>query len=232
MTTIGLLVVGHIDPASLHVGGDYPELFRDLLGPVGIEVQPFACDAGFVPASITDCDAWLCSPSRASVYDDHPWIEPVAEVIRACVAAERPYIGVCFGHQLLAQALGGSVERAAHGWGIGAQDYEIVVPQPWMQPATSTLRLAASHQDQVVRQPPGTEVIARADYCPIAGLRAGERAWSLQAHPELSPELADSLLVTRTPLFGEAAAHRARATLTQPLDRHLFAQWVAAFLAR
>lgn len=232
MKTVGLLLVGHVDLASLHVGGDYPELFSELLAPVGLRVQAFSCDQGDTPASLGDCDAWLCSPSRASVYDGHGWIAAVEDIVRECVATETPYIGICFGHQLLAQALGGTVEIAASGWGIGAKDYDIVNPQPWMQPATTSLRLAASHQDQVLTQPANTDVIASSDYCPIGGLRAGERAWSLQAHPEFSPALADSLLASRVSLFGEERAQEARATLSQPLDRDVFAQWTAAFVGR
>ena len=123
-----------------------------------------------------------------------------------------------------------TVERAATGWGIGAQEYDIVAPQPWMRPTKSTLRLAASHQDQVVVQPATTEVIARSDYCPIGGLRAGERAWSIQTHPEFSAALAASLLATRWSMFDEDRARAARDSLSQTLDRELFAQWTAAFL--
>jgi GMP synthase-like glutamine amidotransferase len=230
VTTLGLLLVGHVDPASLHVGGDYPELFGDLLTPVGIELQTFRCDEGELPASLDDCDGWLCSPSRASVYDGHAWIADVEEVIRSCVALERPYVGICFGHQLLAQALGGRVERATSGWGIGAHEYEVTQPQPWMRPAQRTVRLAASHQDQVIVAPSGTVVLARSEHCPIGGLVVGERAWSIQTHPEFTAPLAESLLRTRWQLFAEDQALAARDSLAASLDRGLVATWIAEFL--
>ena len=102
----GLLVVGHVDPKSHHIAGDYPELFTALLAPFDIEVVPYAVDAGQMPESLGECDGWLCSPSRRSVYDDEPWIADVEEFMRAAIAEESPFVGICFGHQLLAQALG------------------------------------------------------------------------------------------------------------------------------
>ena len=101
----GLLVVGHIDPKSRHLAGDYPELFSDLLAPVGIEVVPYAADEGRLPDSLDECDGWICSPSRGSVYDDEPWIHDMEQVVRDAVSTERPFVGICFGHQLLARFL-------------------------------------------------------------------------------------------------------------------------------
>jgi GMP synthase-like glutamine amidotransferase len=226
----GLLVVGHVDEASRHVAGDYPELFATLLAPAGVEVVPYAAESGQLPASLRECDGWLCSPSRLSVYDDEPWITDVAELVRDAVDREHPFVGICFGHQLLAQALGGRVERASGGWGVGVQPYDIVEQLECMQPPLARCALIASHQDQVVEVPPAARVIARSDSCAAAGLAVGDRCWTLQGHPEFVPELADHLLAGRVELIGAERVEAARASLTQPTDRHVVARWIARTL--
>jgi GMP synthase-like glutamine amidotransferase len=223
----GLLVVGHVDERSRHIAGDYPELFSALLTPVGIDVVPYAADEGELPASLGECDGWLCSPSRSSVYDDEPWISGVEELLREAVADDVPFVGICFGHQLLAHALGGRVERAADGWGVGVQEYELLDAPPALA-GSSTCALIASHQDQVVDVPTELRVIARADYCPIAGLAASERVWTVQGHPEFVPALADHLLGLRVELIGAARVEAARASLARPTDRDAVARAIAA----
>ena len=230
MKSVGLLVVGHIDAGSLHVGGDYAELYRDILGPHDIEIVPYRCDEGQMPVSVTEQDGWICSPSRLSVYDDVAWLRDVEEMLREMIRTETPFVGICFGHQLLAQALGGTVRKAKVGWGIGAKEYSVRIPQPWMQPARDVIHLAASHQDQVIELPDDVELWASSDYCPNGGMLVGERAWTLQVHPEFSPALADSLLATRIALFGEDEVRAARVTLNATsLDQDLVARWISAF---
>ncbi len=228
MKKIGLLLVGHIDAGSLHVGGDYPELYSELLAPLGIQLTTYRCDEGQLPSSVKEQDGWMCSPSRLSVYDDVPWLRDVEQLLRDMIATETPYVGICFGHQLMAQALGATVKKADYGWGIGAKQYEIVELQAWMD-NTDNIVLAASHQDQVQQLPSDARLLARADYCPIGGMLIGDRAWTLQVHPEFSPALADSLLATRLQLFGEEKAEAARATLSQPLHQHRIAGWISRF---
>lgn len=229
MKRIGLLLVGHIDAGSLHVGGDYPELYTGILADKGIELVTYRCDEGQMPDSLNEVDGFMCSPSRLSVYDDHAWLRDVESFLRDLVAKEKPYVGICFGHQLMAQALGSTVKKADYGWGIGAKHYEVVAPQkPWMD-STADIVLAASHQDQVQELPRGAQLLARADYCPIGGMTIGETAWTLQVHPEFSPALADSLLATRLALFGEEKAEAARRTLAEGLQQQRIAGWISNF---
>lgn len=228
MKRIGLLLVGHIDSGSLHIGGDYPELYADILASHDIELTTYRCDEGQMPSSLSEQDGWLCSPSRLSVYDDIDWLRDVEQLLRDMVATETPYVGICFGHQLMAQALGATVVKADYGWGIGAKHYDIVEQQPWMD-SSDQIVLAASHQDQVQALPDGARLLARADYCPVGGMLIGERAWTLQVHPEFSLAVADSLLATRLALFGEEKANAARETLSEPLQQHRIAGWISNF---
>lgn len=231
MSRVGLLLVGHVDAASLHVGGDYPQLYESLLSHHGIELTTYRCDEGQIPSSVREQDGWMCSPSRLSVYDDLDWLRDVEQFLRDIVATETPYVGICFGHQLLAQALGAMVCKADVGWGIGAKVCDIVARQQWMVPPADRIVLAASHQDQVQSLPSGASLLARSDYCPVSGMLVGERAWTLQLHPEFSPALADSLLATRINLFGAESVAAARASLATPLDQEIVATWIAGFFA-
>jgi GMP synthase-like glutamine amidotransferase len=228
MKKIGLLLVGHIDSSSLHVGGDYPDLYQALLGPLGIELTTYRCDEGQMPQSLSEQDGWLCSPSRLSVYDNVEWLRDVEQLLRDMVAKETPYVGICFGHQLMAQALGSTVAKADVGWGIGAKRYEIVEQQSWMD-SSQDIVLAASHQDQVQSLPDGARLMATAPYCPIGGMLIGDRAWTIQIHPEFSAPLADSLLNTRRALFGTEQVDAARATLAEPLEQQRIAGWISRF---
>jgi len=230
---IGLLVVGHVDEASREVAGDYPQLFGSLLARHGVDLVEYDLAAGRLPASINECDGWLCSPSRSSVYDDLPWIAPAEDLLRELIAAEQPYVGICFGHQLLAQALGAPVTRFPGGWQVGAQTYDLVQSRPWMDPPLETVTLIASHQDQVVALPDGAELLARGvgGDSAVAGFTVGERAWTLQSHPEFVAPLADHLLSRRVELIGAEKVAAGRASLATPLDREVVGAWIAGFFA-
>lgn len=226
-------MVGHIDPKSVHIAGDYPELFAELLAGHDIELVRYDLDEGRFPTTLAECDGWLCGPSRSSAYDALPWRADAEDLLRELVTTETPYVGICFGHQLLAQALGTPVERSADGWQVGARDYDVVARPAWMDPAATRITLIASHQDQVVALPSGAELLAQgADGgCPIAGFTIGTRAWTLQPHPEFVPPMADHLLAGRVELIGAERVRAARASLDRPLDRPRVASWIANFFA-
>jgi GMP synthase-like glutamine amidotransferase len=234
-TRIGLLMVGHVDPKTVHIAGDYPELFGALLAGRDIELVPYAVDLGRLPESVKECDGWLCGPSRSSTYDDLPWRPDAEGFLREVIATETPFVGICFGHQLLAQALGATVARAADGWQVGAHDYELVARPPWMAPPSvavpDRVTVIASHQDQVVALPDGAELLAREAEggCPIAGFTLGERAWTIQPHPEFIAPVADHLLAGRVELIGAAKVAVARESLVRPLDQATIAGWIARF---
>lgn len=205
--------------------GDYPSMFVRMLGE-GFEVETFDVAAGELPADPAEYDTYLITGSPAGVYDPLPWIEPLSEFIRS--AKDRKMVGICFGHQIMAEALGGHVEKSDKGWGAGLHHYSIVRREPWMD-GEEEVAIPASHQDQVVLQPPHTEIVASSDFTPCAGLAWTDRpAMSLQFHPEFAPDFAKALIAERYDIVPNPEA--AIASLDAPNDNAPVAGWIRRFL--
>jgi len=96
--------------------GRYPAMFERLLG-AGFDHASYDVAAGELPARVEDHDGYLITGSPAGVYEPLEWIAPLLDFLRAARGAK--LVGVCFGHQALAQALGGHVEKSERGWGVG-----------------------------------------------------------------------------------------------------------------
>ena len=205
--------------------GNYPSMFARLLAD-GFEIETFDVPAGELPSD--GHDAILITGSPAGVYDPLPWIEPLQDFIRA--AKDSRMVGVCFGHQIMAEALGGHVEKSEKGWATGLQRYDIVRREPWMDGNTaSTIAAPASHQDQVVVQPPNTEIVASSDFTPNAALAWTDRpAISFQFHPEFAPDFAKALIAERYDIVPNPDA--AIASLDAPNDSGRVANWIRRFL--
>lgn len=204
--------------------GDYPAMFEAMLGP-GFEIETFDVQAGELPDPNAH-DAVLITGSPAGVYDSLPWIEPLLEFIRS--AKESRMVGVCFGHQAMAQALGGRVEKSDKGSGAGLHRYEIVRQEPWMD-GVNSIADPASHRDQVVVQPPQTEITAASDFTPFAGLAWTDRpAISFQFHPEFSPAFAKALIEKRYDVVPDPDT--AIASLDAPNDNARVGGWIRRFL--
>jgi GMP synthase-like glutamine amidotransferase len=225
---IGLLACDHVDARFRDVTDDYDALFATLLPDV--ELVSYDVIEGQLPESAHECDGWLATGSRHSVYEDLAWIGAASEFVRDVRATDVPFVGVCFGHQLLAHALGGTVERHPGGWGAGIQRLDIVQAEQWMDPAASACRLHFMHQDQVTQAPADAVVLGRADHCEVAMFRVGDTMLGVQAHPEFTVAYAEALLTDRTERIGGDQAAAAIASLTTPTDEAIVARWVARFL--
>jgi GMP synthase-like glutamine amidotransferase len=231
---IGLIQCGHVHPDLVPEHGDYPELFADLLGPHGIELTTFDVDHGRFPGDLSGFDGWVITGSANSAYEDLPWIHETEDLLRKLIADEAPVVAVCFGHQLLAQAMGGRVAKSPDGWGAGVHAYEFVGETPtWMTPPPhGPVRIIASHQDQVVELPEGAEVLAWTEHCQVAAYTLGPAAFAIQPHPEFTAAVSRGLVERRRDRIGADASDAALASLDQPLDRDQVARWMAEFLRR
>jgi len=204
--------------------GDYPHMFGRMLGP-GYEIESFDVESGKLPNG-GDYEAVLITGSPAGVYEPLPWMPALFDFIRS--AADRKIVGICFGHQAMAEALGGKVEKSDKGWGAGLHHYRVNRVEPWME-SKEPVSALASHQDQVVIQPPNTGVILSSDFTPYAGLAWTDRpAISFQFHPEFEPAFAKALIAERYDRVPDPET--AIASLDQPNDNHRVAAWIRRFL--
>lgn len=214
----------------------YPAMFETLLKGVddGFAYEAVALWRGAALPDPAGLEAVLITGSAAGVYDDEPWMAPLMDFIRWSAAENVPQIGICFGHQAIAQALGGQVVKSDKGWGIGRHVYQVADRPAWMGEAPpAQFALTVSHQDQVITPPPGADVLARSEFTPHAALAYAQGpAISFQGHPEFTDAYARALYQARLgrPLTpGQLAA--AEASLAEhPEDDRLVAGWMAAFL--
>ena len=203
--------------------GDYPSMFERLLGG-GFETESFDVQAGELPGN--GHDAILITGSPAGVYDPLPWIEPLQQFIRG--SKDSKMVGICFGHQIMAEALGGHVVKSDKGWGAGLHRYSVVREEPWLDGARE-VAIPASHQDQVVARPPNTEIVAASDFTPFAALAWTDRpAISFQFHPEFQPAFAKALIAERYDIVPDPDA--AMASLDAPNDNMRVGGWIRRFL--
>jgi GMP synthase (glutamine-hydrolysing) len=182
------------------------------------------------PASPTAHDAFLITGSRHAAYEELRWIERLAGFVCELDAARTPLIGICFGHQLIARALGGEVRKAAQGWAVGVHGADIVARAPWMSGDAGRFELVVSHQDQVTTLPARAERLAGSAFCPVAMYRVGQHVFALQAHPEFSREYSRELMQVRRALIGEQRVETGLASLARAPDSTAVARWMIAFL--
>jgi GMP synthase-like glutamine amidotransferase len=230
---LGVLKTGRPPRACIERFGTYPDMFRALLGADAYDWAVFDVEAGELPASPAACDGYIITGGAAGAYEPLAWIAPFEDFLRAA-RGRAALVGICLGHQLMAQAFGGKVIKSPKGWGVGETEYRVERRLAWMgDDVPTTIRLPASHQDQVVEKPPGAQVWAASDFTPLAGLVwPGERAVSLQPHPEFEPAYAIALIETRRdgPLTSQQATAAVESYRAAD-DRARVGAWIKAFLA-
>ncbi len=209
--------------------GRYGQMVAGMLG-ADFESETFDVRRGAYPDA-GRWDGYAITGSAAGVYDPEPWIPDLKAWVQQA-AGSAPMIGICFGHQLMAEAFGGKVVKSPKGWGVGLDTYDLNTTAPWMDADARTMTLPISHQDQVVEVGKGAAVLGGSDFCPFGFIAYPDRkAVSLQPHPEFDPAYAEALIVTRrdgplTPQHADAAI----ASLRAPNDNRKVGGWLARFL--
>lgn len=220
---IGILECGQPPARVVRAHGAYPEIFARMLGGHGFEFVIYKANEADLPASPASCDGWLIPGSSDGVYEAHAYLPPLEKFLRRVYSESVPMVGICFGHQLIAQALGGQVEKFSGGWSVGRHVYAFE--------GIGDVALNAWHQDQVLEAPKDARTIATSLFCHHAGLSYGRRAWSVQAHPEFGKEILVDMIAARrgASSIPESQLDTAELLLSEPLDTDLITKEIAGF---
>lgn len=232
---IGILNADDLEKHVIDKYGDYADMFCDLILNVDDTVQfrKYQVTHFEYPADIDECDAYLLTGSKFGAYEDHGWIKRLMEFIITLHKRQKKLIGICFGHQVIAQALGGLVEKSEKGWGVGLVKSEIQQPANefgWLRPEKDSFVLLVSHQDQVIKLPPQAQLVASNDFCPVASFQVGQSMLAFQGHPEFSVEYLEYIMEGRWQLIGEEKYNQAKLSIEQPADQKLVTQWMLNFI--
>ena len=220
---IGILQTGWPPEELIDKHGTYADAFARLLANRGFEFASWACLEGEFPDSVDEAEGWLITGSKFGAYEDLPWIPPLEDFLRRAYAAAIPIVGICFGHQILAQALGGKVVKYDGGWSIGPTEYTF-------DGHDKPLPIMAWHQDQVIEPPADATTICSTGFCRHAALKYGNKALTIQPHPEFTKAFFYDLLEVRKSILAESVVQAASRSADQDsIDDHVMADMITAF---
>ena len=217
---IGILQCGHFPTAEGYTEQTYGDLYSEFLKGRGLTFRTWSVIDMEFPYSVHDAEGWLISGSKHGVYEDEPFIKPLEQFVRDAYAEQVPLVGICFGHQIMAQALGGKVEKFEGGWSLGRTTYQL---------DGEDVALNAWHQDQVTQPPAEAKTVGKSEFCAHAALAYRGRAFSVQAHPEFEDSHVSLLLDVRRAALDEDQAAAVRANLGKPLSNADLAKRITAF---
>jgi GMP synthase-like glutamine amidotransferase len=185
---------------------------------------------GVFPKNVGEFDGYVITGSPASANGDAPWIIDLLAFIREIDAAKIPTVGVCFGHQVIARALGGTVSKNAGGWGFGVAATHYSHQENWMVPKQNSLALYAAHSEQVTELPKEAVVLGGSDFCPVGSFKVGDHIFTTEYHPEMTQDFISELSFEMKNYVGPELLSKARAQITKPAEGKVFAKWMVNFL--
>ena len=229
---LGILKTDAVRPEWVPEFGEYPDMFMALLEQADPDLQfsVYDVEQGEYPADIDEVDAYLITGSKSSVYDDKPWIPPLLDFVRELDRRRKKVVGICFGHQLVAQALGGRTEKSPKGWGVGLHRHTFNTLPEWHDQGEPALDILVSHQDQVVQNARGARVLASSEFCENAVCQVGEHILTFQGHPEFVPGYSREIMEFRREMIGEPAYVDGMASLASAQQGQRVARWIVNFL--
>lgn len=229
---IGILQTDSVRPELIDQFGDYPAMFQALFSKVDplLGFETYDVQNGEYPNSVHDCDAYVTTGSKASVYDGASWINTLTDYIIHLNNHNKKLLAVCFGHQLVAEAFGGKTEKSSKGWGVGVHTVQVYKNKSWMQPAQDSFNVVVSHQDQVTQLPANAELIAGNAFCPYSMFQLGDDILTIQGHPEFGKPYAKTMMQYRADKIAETTLKEGIESLQKPVDDLTIIKWFVAFL--
>lgn len=236
---IGILNAYHFDSNDSGYQQEYSrifyefvqKIFQDSAGENKREIIEYKVAQGQFPKSVSECKIWFITGSPKSVYEDIPWIHRLTAFVQELDSCKIKTVGICFGHQMIAHALGGKVSKSSQGWGVGIRSFEILQHKPWMtaSPSSQKISLLFSHQDQVETLPPGAELLAQDQFCRYQMMQIGEHIMTMQGHPEFTVSFAKERLIARKDKMSKATFEEAMKSYAEASDFLLIIDWIREF---
>ncbi|TXR54887.1 glutamine amidotransferase-related protein [Reinekea thalattae] len=231
---VGIIVCGFVDPKLASHHGQYADMIQATLSPHGdFSFQLYDALAQQLPNPIDDCDGYILTGSVHDAHSDEDWVLNLIDWLQKCDAKRTKLVGICFGHQIIMRALGGTVERSNKGWGIGLSNNEVIQKPDWMTPDKNNIHILVSHQDQVTELPAEVETLATSDFCPAYMLAKDEHIITIQGHPEFSVKFIEDVIQMRNELgvFDDALYEQGIESLrNNAADSDTVMRWIARFL--
>lgn len=231
---IGILRCDRVRSTLSAEFGEYEQMIENQLAVIddNFDFISYHADEGLLPDDIDDCDAYIITGSRHSVFDNAElWINQLRDFVVRLYKADIKTIGICFGHEMMAEAMGGKVERADCGWQIGIHCADVINQKSYMIPSLAHIYLPMMCEDHVQSIPENATVLASSENCKYFMLQYGEHFLSLQAHPEFSKSFAKSLISVRKDEFPQKRLEKGLASFNEhEIDSSIIFQWFAHFL--
>jgi GMP synthase-like glutamine amidotransferase len=229
---IGVLLTDVISEKHEAEFGSYRDIFHTFVNKIDPEFEIVYFDAiyGDFPEEVDACAGYIVSGSKHNAYDDEAWILSLMDFIRACHSKSKKMIGICFGHQVIARALGGELLPGNGTWGIGTHKFPVMNTKDWMTPEDAEVSILYCHQDQVKTPPAGSEILGGSDYCPVLMYSIDTHILCLQGHPEFPAGYIEALMHDRREQFGDELIAQQKPTLSRHRNELTVARWFRNFL--
>ena len=229
---IGILNTDTIKPEFATKYGQYPAMFKRMLQEVdpSILTKVYEVQLEEYPKDENECDAFLVTGSKVSAYEDLPWINKLKEFIQSLHANKKKIIGICFGHQLIAEALGGIVIKSNRGWHVGVDSVKVNDEAKIFGIPNDVFNLIYNHQDEVHTLPENAKLLASSENCPIGMMSIDNHILSFQGHIEFKKNYAKDLLDMRKDILGETIYKTACNSLNKETDDLKVTGWILNFL--
>lgn len=213
--------------------GTYQDMIERMFSVAGesITFESFDCRQQEYPDDISGYDFFITTGSKSSVYDTEPWIAVLVDFVKELHQKKAKLIGICFGHQLIAMALGGTVKQSSKGWGVGVAENCVTSAPFWMKKHPDQFNVLVSHRDQVTALPQEAKIIAESDFCPYFIVQWNDHFLSVQGHPEWPKGYSEALMHERRgTLIPEDRVVKGLDSLALDIDNDLFARWTLNFV--